>query len=90
MRVTSRLWPAATIRSAIAAICSGVLPGTENDLGKALPDAAVVIDAGEAQIFERRLAQILKEPVVRSSGVSAPDLHFVQQRAELQAVHRAK
>ncbi len=68
----------------------GSFPRTEHDLGEALPDTAMVIDAGETEIFERRLAQILKESVVRASGVTAPDLHLVEQRAELQAIHRAK
>ena len=50
----------------------------------------MVIDAGEAQVFERGLAQKLKEAVVRASGVSAPRLDVVEQRAELQPIHRAK
>ena len=37
----------------------GSFPRTEHDFGEALPDTAMVIDAGETQIFERGLAQIL-------------------------------
>jgi hypothetical protein len=33
--------------------------GAENDFGKALPDAAVMVDPGEAEVLERRLAQNL-------------------------------
>ena len=68
----------------------GSFPRTEHDLGEALPDTAMVIDAGEPQVFERRLAQILKELVVRAVRGNCARLHVVQQRAELQAIHRAK
>ena len=41
------------------------LSGPEDDFGKALPDAAMVIDPGEAKVLEGGLAQILKEAVLR-------------------------
>ena len=44
------------MRPAMAAICSGVLPRPENDLRTALPERPMVIDAGEAEVFKRRLA----------------------------------
>ena len=44
----------------------GGLPWTENHLWKALADAAVMVDSGESEVFERGLAQKLKEFVVRS------------------------
>ncbi len=40
------------------------LPRPKNDLRASLPQRAMVVDAGEAQILERRLAQKLKEPVL--------------------------
>jgi hypothetical protein len=44
----------------------GGFPGTEDDFRKPLTDIAMVIDARKTEIFERGLAQILKEAVVRS------------------------
>ena len=38
----------------------------ENDFREALPNGAVVVDPGEAEVLERRLAQKLKEALVRS------------------------
>jgi hypothetical protein len=41
------------------------LSGAENYFGKALTDASVVIEPREAHIFEGRLAQILKDALMR-------------------------
>ena len=43
----------------------GRLARAEHNLGKALPDGAVVVDPGEPEVLERGLAQKLKEPAVR-------------------------
>ena len=50
----------------------GGLAGTENDLGKALSDRAVVVDPGEPEVLEGGLAQKLKEALVRSLRCSGP------------------
>ena len=39
----------------------GSLSGAENHLGKALSNAAMVVDPGESEVLEGGLAQILKE-----------------------------
>ena len=68
----------------------GRLARAENDFGKTLPDAAVVVDPGEAQVLERGLAQKLKEPVVRGLRRKAPRLDVVEERAEVEPVHRGE
>ena len=49
------------------------LPRPEDDLRTTLPQCAMVVDAGEAKILERGLAQILKQLVWATSGVRAPE-----------------
>jgi hypothetical protein len=54
---------------------------TEDDLGKTLPDVAVMVDPGEAQILVRALAQELKELFVRRLRRSGPGADLVEQAA---------
>ena len=48
----------------------------EDDFWEALPDAAMVVDPRKPEILERRLAQILKELVVRGLRRKRSRLHF--------------
>ena len=89
MRVTSRLWPAPTMRAAMAAICVGRLALAEDHFREALARRPVVIDAGEAEVFERRLAQKLKELLVRSLRCQAAAADVVEEGAQLLSVHPA-
>ena len=57
------------------------LAEAEDDFGKSLPQCSVVVDAREAQVFERRLAQKLKEPVVRLPQVSGVPCWTSSRRA---------
>jgi hypothetical protein len=68
----------------------GSLPRTKNYFRKPLPDAAVMIDAREAQIFEGGLAYKLKEPVLRGLRRKRAALDVIQKRAEFVTVHRPK
>ena len=71
------------MRSAMAAIWSGVLPWPEDDLREPLPERPVVIDAGEAEVFERRLAQNLKEPVLGRLRREDAGADIVEEGAKL-------
>ena len=51
------MWPRATMRSAIAAIWSAVLPSPRMTSGNPWRGGAVVIDPRETQILERLLAE---------------------------------
>ena len=63
----------------------------EDHFGKSLADAAVVIDAREAQVLERRLAQNIEGAARAPPQASAlPDRDVVEQGAELLTVHRAR
>ena len=68
----------------------GRLAGTENHLRKTLARAAMVIDPGEAQVLERRLAYKLKELVVRGLRRELTRADGFEQRAKLVTVHRPK
>jgi hypothetical protein len=61
----------------------------EDDLREALPEAAVMVDSGEAKILESALAQILKQPGLCSLRRKGPASHLVQESTQLQAVHMA-
>ncbi len=58
---------------------AGRLSRPKDDLRETLAEAAVVIDAGEAQILERGLAQKLKKAVVGCLRREAPGLDVVQE-----------
>ena len=79
VRVTSRLWPARDDALGNGGNLVGSLAWAEDDLGKTLPEAAVMVDPGEAQVLERRLAQKLKKPVVRLLRCKALRLNVVQE-----------
>jgi hypothetical protein len=49
-----------------------------------------VIDPRESQVFERRLAQILKDAVVRGLRRKRAGLHVLEECMKLGAIHRAK
>ena len=63
------------------------LSWAENDLWKALPGAAVVVDAGEADVLERRLAQKLKDVLVGSLRRSGPGLNLLEEGPEFVTRH---
>ena len=75
-----------TIRSAMAAICSGVLPGPKMTSGKPC-GPAVVVDPGEPEVLERGLAQKLKEALVRSLRCSGPRAAPVEEGPEFVTRH---
>jgi hypothetical protein len=62
----------------------------KNNFRKALAQVAVVIDTGEPEVLERRLAQKLKKPLVRCLRRNGAGAHVVQEALELQTVHRSK
>jgi hypothetical protein len=63
----------------------GRFAGTEHDLGKTLPQAAMMVDAGEAEVFERGLAQELKDAMLRRLRRNRPALDVLQQGAKIMA-----
>ena len=71
-----------------SAFWRGPLP--EDHLGKALTEGPVVIDAGEPEVFEGGLAQILKKALVRCLRRYSAGPHVLEQRAEVETVHRQK
>ena len=68
----------------------GSLSRAKDYFGKPLPDSAVVVDAGEAQVLERGLAYKLKEPVLGGLRRKRAALDGVQKRAEIVTVHCPK
>jgi hypothetical protein len=50
----------------------------------------VVIDASESEVFERTLAQNLKEAIVRRLRCNAAAAYFVEKGPQLLSVHRGK
>ena len=62
----------------------GGLAGTEDHLGHAMTQRAVVIDFCEAQIFERQVTQAIE----RGVDVHGTGAHFLKQRAQLVLIHR--
>ena len=66
------------------------LPQAEDYLGKALADAAVMIDPRVAEVFKRRLAQNLKEPLLSCLRRKGTSLHVIEEGAELEAIHGSK
>ena len=62
----------------------GGLAGSENHLGHAMTQRAMVIDLREAQIFKRQVAQAVERGVdVHGSGA-----HLFEQRAQVVLIHR--
>ena len=68
----------------------GSLSGTENDLWKALPGPAVVVDSGESDVLERRLAQKLKDVLVGSLRRSGSRLDLLEEGPEFVTRHAAE
>ena len=74
VRVTSRLWPVGDDALGDGGDLLRRLSRPKNDFRTPLPQRAMVIDAGEAQVLERGLAQILKKAVLsdlRREGAGA-------------------
>ena len=67
----------------------GRLALAEDDLGEALAGGALVIDPGEPEVFERFLAQNLKEPFLGRLRSKIPCADLVEEGANLLAVHLA-
>ena len=61
---------------------------TENDFREALPNLSMLVDAREAKIVERLLAQYLKELRVRGLGRNISRADIVEERSKLLPVHR--
>jgi hypothetical protein len=68
----------------------GRLAGAIDNFRKSLAQMAVMIDAREAQILERRLAQKLKKSFLSRLRRCRSCLNLVEQGSELQPVHRPK
>jgi hypothetical protein len=66
----------------------GLLAETEDDLGKSLTLAPVVIDASKAQVLKRGLAYKLKEPGVCGLRRKRAGPDLFEQGAELVTIHR--
>jgi hypothetical protein len=66
------------------------LSRAENHFRETLPEAAMVIDPREAKVFERRLAQILKDAVVRRLRRIVSGLDLAQEGKEFLTGHLAK
>ena len=66
----------------------GSLARAEHHLGKTLPQRAMMVHPGEAQVFKRRLAQKLKNAAVGLFGRHPLRLHIVENGANVGAVHR--
>ena len=65
------------------------LPRPENDLRTTLPECPMVIDAGEAKILERGLAQILKQLILGHLRGQGPGANIAQEAQKLGARHLA-
>ena len=89
MRVTSRVWPAATIRVGDRGNLGGGLALAEDDFREALAGVPLVIDPGEAEVFVGFLAQNLKEPLLRRLRSERARADLVEEGAKLLPVHRA-
>ena len=68
----------------------GTLSRPENHFRKALSCPSLVIDAGEAEVFEGRLAQILKESVLRSLRCNGAAANVFEEGLELVARHAVR
>jgi hypothetical protein len=66
------------------------LARAEYDLGKPLSNAAVMVDAGETEVFERRVAQKLKDPGLGGLRHYRPGLHLIKKGAQLGPGHNRK
>ena len=62
---------------------------SEDDFGEALTGVALVIDAREAQVVVRRLAQNLKEPILRRLRGYTPGADIVEKGPNLVTIHQA-
>ena len=63
------------------------LPRAKNDFGDPLAHRAMMVDAGEAQVFERRLAQKLKETVVGCLRRERSGADVSEERGQVGAGH---
>ena len=75
------------MRSAMAGDLFWGLSRAKNDFRHSLPQRAMMVDAREAQIFERRLAQILKEAVLGCLRRERSGTDFGEKRLQLGAGH---
>jgi hypothetical protein len=66
------------------------LPRSEHHFRKTLSNGPVVIYAREPEVLERRMAQNLKEALMRSLRRKGTGVHLVEQRTNLMTVHHAK
>ena len=67
---------------------SGRLADAENDLGEALANLAVGVDAGEAEVFEGCRAQRLQDALRRVSRIERPAFDVIQQALQVVVGHR--
>ena len=66
------------------------LAWAEDDLGKTLPNASMVVDAGEPEVLERRVAQELKEAGMRGLRRQGAGLHLFEEAFQLESRHCGK
>ena len=69
----------------MSAICSGVLPCAEHDLGEARPQVAVRVDARELERAKWKLAKLLQRLGDRHALVA----HFLEERLQTFRIHDA-
>ena len=65
------------------------LAGPEYHLWKALPCPPLMVDTGESEIFERGLAQKLKDAVLRRLRCSRTGVYLFEELSELVTSHAA-
>ena len=85
VRVTSRLWPGGDDALGDGGDLFRRLSRPKNDLRASLPERAMVVDAGEAQVFERGLAQILKKAVLGDLRREGAGANVAQERSSSSA-----
>ena len=66
------------------------LPLSEDDFGESLPDAPVVVDARESEVFECAVAQKLKEARLGRLRRYRASVHCLEKGQEFRPVHRDK
>jgi len=69
---------------------AGGLSLSKHDFGESLAGRSMVVDAGESEVFERALAQNLKEAIVRRLRCNQTAAHLVEKGPQLLPVHRGK
>jgi hypothetical protein len=67
----------------------GRFPKRENDFGKTLPHRAVMIDAREADVFERPIPDLGEESRMRVVDAETAFANSIEERPQLGRCHAA-